>query len=103
MSDSTHADLDDLDRSLVLATQGGLPLHVRPYDELARQMGVEAALVKQRMLCMVADGRIRRIAAVMVRGENDQELPNPQCHIGDFPFIQLRSVILPERPARFNR
>ena len=54
----------EIDRQLVLATQGGLPLVSRPYDELARQLGIAADEVQQRLAAMLADGRIRRIGAV---------------------------------------
>jgi DNA-binding Lrp family transcriptional regulator len=54
----------EIDRQLVLATQGGLPLVRRPYDELARQLGIAADEVQQRLAAMLADGRIRRIGAV---------------------------------------
>ncbi|HET6802854.1 MAG TPA: Lrp/AsnC family transcriptional regulator, partial [Casimicrobiaceae bacterium] len=31
--------LDEFDRRLIVATQGGLPLVSRPYDALAEQLG----------------------------------------------------------------
>jgi DNA-binding Lrp family transcriptional regulator len=55
---------DDLDRRLVIATQAGLPLVVRPYDALAAGLGVTAEEVKARLAAMLASGRIRRIGAV---------------------------------------
>jgi len=55
---------DELDRRLILATQAGLPRVPRPYDELAAQLGVSAAEVKQRLAAMLEAGRIRRIGAV---------------------------------------
>ena len=60
-----HADdFADLDRRLVLATQGGLPLVPRPYAAVAGGLGVNEALVRERLAAMLADGRIRRIGAV---------------------------------------
>lgn len=53
-----------LDRQLILATQGGLPLVSRPYDEIAAKLGVSGEEVRQRLAAMLADGRIRRIGAV---------------------------------------
>ena len=58
----TGTDTDDaagaeLDRRIVLATQGGLPLVARPYAAVAETLGVAEGLV-------LADGRIRRIGAV---------------------------------------
>ena len=55
---------DDLDRSLVIATQAGLPLVPRPYEQLAEQLGTTAAEVKARLAAMLEAGRIRRIGAV---------------------------------------
>ena len=55
---------DDLDRRLIIATQGGLPLVARPYDVLAAGLGVSAEEVRARLAAMLASGRIRRIGAV---------------------------------------
>lgn len=54
----------ELDRQLILATQGGLPLVPRPYHAIGEQLGVSAAEVQSRLAVMLADGRIRRIGAV---------------------------------------
>jgi DNA-binding Lrp family transcriptional regulator len=56
--------LAEFDRRLVIATQAGLPLVARPYDALALQLGVDAAVVQARLAAMLGDGRIRRIGAV---------------------------------------
>jgi DNA-binding Lrp family transcriptional regulator len=61
ISDDTHADLD---RRIVLATQAGLPLDPSPYRCLARRLGVDDQTVKTRLETMLADGTIRRIAAI---------------------------------------
>jgi DNA-binding Lrp family transcriptional regulator len=53
-----------LDRAIVRATQGGLPLAARPYHVVAEMVGVSPELVMARIEAMVADGRIRRIGAV---------------------------------------
>lgn len=58
------AAADDLDRRLVLATQGGLPLVPRPYHALAEQLGVPVAQVLARLSAMLQSGVIRRIGAV---------------------------------------
>ena len=55
---------DDLDRRLIIATQGGLPLVARPYDVLAAGLGVSAEEVRARLAAMLASGCIRRIGAV---------------------------------------
>ena len=56
--------LDDTDRRLIQATQAGLPLCARPYHAIAKQLGVDAADVMQRMQRMLDMGMIRRIGAV---------------------------------------
>ncbi|QID19104.1 Lrp/AsnC family transcriptional regulator [Nitrogeniibacter mangrovi] len=56
--------LDPLDRALILATQGGLPLVSRPYEGLAAQLGIDAAQVQARLARMLETGLIRRIGAV---------------------------------------
>lgn len=54
----------ELDRRIVLATQGGLPLVSRPYAAVAERVGSDEATVRSRLAAMLADGRIRRIGAV---------------------------------------
>ena len=56
--------MNPLERALVKATQGGLPLVARPYEEVARQLGVSQEEVLCALRRMLADGRIRRIGAV---------------------------------------
>ncbi|MBK7677226.1 MAG: Lrp/AsnC family transcriptional regulator [Candidatus Accumulibacter sp.] len=55
---------DAVDRRLVLATQGGLPLVPRPYHQVAEQVGIPADEVMARLARMLAGGVIRRIGAV---------------------------------------
>jgi siroheme decarboxylase len=55
---------DDIDRRLIVATQGGLPLVARPYDALAEQIGMAPAKVQARLAAMLESGLIRRIGAV---------------------------------------
>lgn len=56
--------MNAIDRAVVKATQGGLPLVSTPYRELARQLGVSQEQVLGALRRMLADGRIRRIGAV---------------------------------------
>ncbi len=56
--------LDDLDRSIVVATQAGLPLVPEPYQHLAQELGVTAGEIMRRMQRMLESGIIRRIGAV---------------------------------------
>jgi len=56
--------MDEIDRRLVVATQGGLPLVPRPYYALADVLGIPAAEVRARLAAMLDAGAIRRIGAV---------------------------------------
>jgi len=58
------SELDDMDRALVTATQGGLPLVAEPYAEIAIRLGQTPATVLERLEGMLAQGAIRRIGAV---------------------------------------
>ena len=56
--------LDDFDRDLIAATQGGLPLVARPYEAVGAMLGVSGEQVRERLAQMLASGLIRRIGAV---------------------------------------
>jgi DNA-binding Lrp family transcriptional regulator len=56
--------LDERDRRLIAATQGGLPLVPRPYEALAGELGVSVDWVTTRLKTMLDQGLIRRIGAV---------------------------------------
>lgn len=56
--------IDAVDRRIIVATQGGLPLVPRPYHAVAEQLGLDAAEVMARVRRMLDRGMIRRIAAV---------------------------------------
>ena len=56
--------MDTIDRQLVLATQGGLPLVARPYARLAEQLGLSEADVMLRLQGLLDRGLIRRIGVV---------------------------------------
>ncbi|MGD2075539.1 MAG: Lrp/AsnC family transcriptional regulator [Gammaproteobacteria bacterium] len=60
----TEQDKIALDRRIVLATQGGLPLQPQPYHWLADALGVDADLLMERLREMENDGRVRRIGVV---------------------------------------
>lgn len=57
-------EMTEFDRQLIAATQSGLPLLPRPYDELAATLGVSADQVRARLQQMLFHGLIRRIGAV---------------------------------------
>jgi DNA-binding Lrp family transcriptional regulator len=56
--------MNAFERALVKATQGGLPLVPRPYEAIARELGVSQEEVLAGLRRMLGDGRIRRIGAV---------------------------------------
>lgn len=56
--------LDSVDRRLIAATQGGLPLVPEPYRAVAETVGTDESDVMTRLQRMVADGAIRRIGAI---------------------------------------
>ena len=54
--------LDAIDRSIVKATQAGLPLTPQPYAEVAEVIGLTESEVIERIAAMQERGIIRRIA-----------------------------------------
>jgi siroheme decarboxylase len=58
------AVIDAGDRAIIAATQDGLPLVPRPFDEVARATGLSAKEVRSRLERMQRDGIVRRVAAV---------------------------------------
>lgn len=56
--------IDALDRRIVAATQGGLPLSSRPYAAVADGLCVDPAAVMERLRRLLSLGVIRRIGAV---------------------------------------
>jgi siroheme decarboxylase len=55
---------DAIDRAIIVATQGGLPLLPRPYHAVAATVGVAPEEVMRRLQAMLESGIIRRIGAV---------------------------------------
>ncbi|WP_271273061.1 siroheme decarboxylase subunit beta [Aliamphritea hakodatensis] len=60
----SDAELQVLDRDIILKTQAGLPLIAEPYKQIAAELDIDAELLMQRIRIMQDDGRIRRIGAV---------------------------------------
>ena len=56
--------LDAIDRALIVATQGGLPLVARPYQAIGEQVGIAGDEVVRRLQSLLESGIIRRIGAV---------------------------------------
>lgn len=63
-TDHSNMDYSELDRSIIVATQGGLPLVARPYHQIAGQLQISPELLMQRMTQMQGSGVIRRIGVV---------------------------------------
>jgi len=58
------AVVDDIDRSIIAATQEGLPLVPQPYQAVAEQIGLSSSEVMRRMQRMLDNGVVRRIGAI---------------------------------------
>lgn len=56
--------LDAIDRFIIVATQGGLPLVARPYQAIAQSLQLEPGQVMTRMARMQETGVIRRLGVV---------------------------------------
>ena len=56
--------LDAIDRQLIAATQGGLPMVREPYRALAEQLGLDEVDVLARLQRLLDSGAIRRIGAI---------------------------------------
>ena len=61
---NSQLKLDDTDRALIVATQGGLPLVARPYAAIGEQIGIAGEEVVRRLQALLDTGVIRRIGAV---------------------------------------
>jgi len=61
---SSPPKLDEVDRALIVATQGGLPLVARPYQAIGEQIGITGDEVVRRLQALLDAGIIRRIGAV---------------------------------------
>lgn len=57
-------EIDVIDRQIIQATQGGLPVVAEPYQAIAEQLGISEQAVLQRLAAMQQRRVIRRIAAV---------------------------------------
>lgn len=93
-------DLREVDRALVLATQGGLPLVPQPYLQLGRAVELPAEAVMVHLQSMLARGVIRRIGVVpnhyaigwtangmTVWDVADDRVDELGAEIGQLPFV----------------
>ncbi|MBF0184778.1 MAG: Lrp/AsnC family transcriptional regulator [Magnetococcales bacterium] len=105
---------DAVDRAIVAATQGGLPLQLRPYQVVAEQIGVAAEELMMRIERMLAWGWIRRLGVVPnhyalgLRGNGmtvwdvpDEQIETLGMLVGGQDFVShcyRRPRLLPEWP-----
>ena len=93
-------DYSELDRAIIVATQGGLPLVARPYHQIAGQLQISPELLMQRMTQMQDRGVIRRIGVVpnhyalgyRANGMSVWDVPDEMIdllgeRIGSLPFV----------------
>ena len=113
-SNGPRRGADNTTRRLVAATESGFPLCVRPYAELARQLGRSEAEILAHFSRMIGDGSVRRIAAVpnhyalgyRANGMSVWDVPDEHAReygrrIGALPFVShcyLRPRHLPHWP-----
>ena len=64
LDDARPLELDAVDRAIVRETQAGLPFTARPYEVVAKAVGVSEVEVIRRISSMQEQGVIRRIGAV---------------------------------------
>ena len=106
--------LDPIDRRIVQATQGGLPLVAAPYAQVAASLGLTESEVIARMGAMQDRGAIRRIAVapnhyalgmtangMSVWDVDDDRISELGARIGALPFVThcyQRPRALPQWP-----
>ena len=56
--------LSAVERSLIQATQAGLPLDIRPFDRLSAQLGLDTSEVMEHFQTLTDTAVVRRIGAV---------------------------------------
>lgn len=92
--------IDETDRRIIRATQGGLPFVERPYHAVAAELGLEPAEVMRRLERMLEARVIRRIGAVpnhyrlgwtangmSVWDVDEARLPELGPRVGGLPFV----------------
>lgn len=92
--------LEPEDRAIVTATQAGLPLVARPYEQVAKQIGLTEADVLARITRLIGAGVIRRIGivpnhyalglrhnAMTVWDVADEDVSRLGTQVGALPFV----------------
>ena len=106
--------IDTIDRSIIRATQAGLPLTPAPYAAVAAEVGLSESEVIARMAAMQDRGVIRRIAlapnhyalgmtanGMSVWDVADERAEALGAQVGALPFVShcyLRPRALPDWP-----
>jgi DNA-binding Lrp family transcriptional regulator len=106
--------VDAIDRAIIVATQGGLPLVARPYHAIAESLQLDPEEVMARMRRLHAVGVIRRLGAVpnhyaigyRANGMSVWDVPDDQVDqlgvaVGGFEFVShcyCRPRRLPQWP-----
>lgn len=106
--------IDAVDRSIIRATQGGLPLTPAPYAAVAAEVGLDESEVIARMAAMQDRGVIRRIAlapnhyalGMTANGMSVWDVADDRAEalgakVGALPFVShcyLRPRALPDWP-----
>jgi DNA-binding Lrp family transcriptional regulator len=60
--------MDELDRRIVNALQGGIPVRERPYAEAAAALGIDEATLLARIDALLADGTLTRFGPLFDAG-----------------------------------
>ena len=55
--------MDELDRRILQAVQGGFPLSEKPYETIAHRLGIPSDRLWDRLQKLMAEGVIRRLGA----------------------------------------
>jgi len=106
--------LDAVDKAVIAAVQGGLPLCERPYAAIAQKLGLDEHTVITRLQRLQAQGAIKRFGVVVRHHElgyranamvvfdvADERVAQLGRCIGKFEFVTLcyrRPRVLPEWP-----
>jgi len=56
---------DDLDKAVIRATQGDLPVQTRPYAQAAAELGMSEEALVEHLAGMAERGILRRVAAIL--------------------------------------
>ncbi len=57
-------EIDELDRKIIVATQGGIPISIEPYKDVAKELEITEELLLKRLEILKDEGVVRRVALV---------------------------------------